>query len=223
MNAAAVALLVAAAVVGLVDWWAVAGAGSVLGRRVEAVAKPLTMALLVGVAVTAGSPDDGVRVALVVGAALGLSGDVALLGDSEPRFMAGLGAFALGHLAYAAAAVQVGFSAWALVGVAFMAALLAFRFVTRILPGARREGGPVLAGAVVFYGAVITLMVVTAWGIFATDSPAWLAGVGAMSFAVSDWVLGHTRFAGPLPGRRLAVMVPYHLGQALLVLGVALA
>ncbi|HWL43469.1 MAG TPA: lysoplasmalogenase [Ilumatobacter sp.] len=223
MDAVAVALLVAAAAAGFVNWWAVSGPGSVLQRRVESVAKPLTMTLLVGVAATAGSPGGGVRVALVVGAVLGLVGDVALLGDSEPRFMAGLGAFALGHLAYAAAALQVGWSAWALAGVAFMAVLLAVRFVTRILPGAKREGGSVLAGAVTFYGAVISVMVITAWAIFDTATPAWLAAVGAMSFAVSDWVLGHTKFAGPLPGGRLAVMVPYHLGQALLIVGVALA
>jgi hypothetical protein len=36
-------------------------------------------------------------------------------------------------------------------------------------------------------------------------------------------VVGHRKFAGPLPVGRLGVMVPYHLGQALLILGVALA
>lgn len=210
MDAVAVGLVGAAAVVGLVDWWAVAGER----RPIEAWAKPLTMALLVGVAATAGVPDTAVRVLLVVGAVLGLLGDIALLGDvTESRFMAGLGAFAVGHLCYAAAAVRVGITAWAFVGVAAMAVLLAFRFVTRIVPGARREGGPVLAAAVVFYGAVISAMVITAWG------AAWPAGVGAVLFAVSDWVLGHSRFAGPVPGGRLAVMVPYHTGQALLLLG----
>jgi uncharacterized membrane protein YhhN len=159
----------------------------------------------------------------VTGAVLGLVGDVALLGDSELRFMTGLGAFALGHLAYAVAAVQIDVTAWALVGAAFMAALLAFRFVSRIVPGARREGGGVLAGAVMFYGIVISLMVISAWGVFATDSPAWMAAVGAMLFAVSDWVLGHRTFAGPLRVGRLGVMVPYHAGQALLIVGVALA
>ena len=59
-------------------------------------------------------------------------------------------------------------------------------------------------------------MTLTAWG-----TGIVLAGVGATLFAVSDWVLGHRRFAGPLPGGRLAVMVPYHVGQALLIVGVA--
>jgi uncharacterized membrane protein YhhN len=223
VSAAVVGLLIAAGVAAVSNWWAVSEPATAHKHRVEQWAKPITMALLVAVAATAGSPDDGVRIALVIGAVLGLVGDVALLGDSEPRFMAGLGAFALGHLAYAVAAVQVDVTGWALVGAAFMVALLAFRFVSRILPGARREGGGVMAGAVVFYGVVISLMVIAAWGMFATASPAWLAAVGAMLFAISDWVLGHRKFAGPLPVGRLGVMVPYHLGQALLILGVALA
>ena len=211
----AAAFLIAAAVAALVDWWAVAR-----GRRaVELWAKPLTMALLVGVAASAGDPDGDVRAWLVAGAVLGLVGDIALLGDGEAAFMVGLGAFALGHLAYAIAAVLVGFdTAWALVGAAFMAVVLGFRFATRTVPGARRRGGPVLAGAVVFYACVITAMVVTAWG-----TTAVLAGLGAMAFAASDWVLGHERFVGPLPGGRTSVIVPYHVGQALLIVGLATA
>ena len=42
-----------------------------------------------------------------------------------------------------------------------------------------------------------------------------------MAFAASDWVLGHARFVGPVPGGRLSVMVPYHVGQALLIVGLA--
>lgn len=210
-----VVLLIAAAVAALADWWAVATGR----RRVEHVAKPLTMALLVGVAATAGDPGGDVRAWLVVGAVLGLAGDIALMGDGEIQFMVGLGAFAFGHLGYAVAAVLIGFDpAWALIGAAFMVVLLSVRFATRTVPGARRVGGRVLAGAVVFYACVITAMVVTAWG-----TTAALAGVGAMAFALSDWVLGHSRFVGPLPGGRLSVMVPYHVGQALLIVGLARA
>src|SRR4029079_14491111 len=98
-------------------------------RRVEHVAKPLTMALLVGVAATAGDPGSDVRVWLVVGAARGLVGDIALMGDGEVACMIGRGAFSLGHLAYAVSALYVVFDpAWALVGVAYIVALLSFRF-----------------------------------------------------------------------------------------------
>lgn len=199
----------------VVDWWAVASER----RDLERWLKPLTMALLVGVAATAGDPGGEVRAMLVIGAVFGLVGDVALLSESEAAFMLGLGAFAFGHLAYAAAAVLIEFDAgWAVVGLAFMLALLGFRFVTRIVPGARAAGGGVLAGAVVFYACVISAMVITAWG---TTSA--VAGIGAMAFAASDWVLGHGRFVGPIPGGRLSVMIPYHVGQALLLVGLATA
>jgi uncharacterized membrane protein YhhN len=208
-------LLVAAGVVALADWWAVQ-----TGRRdLERWLKPLTMALLVAVAATAGDLHGLARALLVIGALSGLVGDVALLGQGEQAFMAGLGAFAVGHLSYAGAAIAIEFQpAWVLPGVAFMLALLGFRFMSRTVPGARRAGGTVLAGAVVFYACVISTMVITAWA-----TTAWVAATGASLFALSDWVLGHQRFAGPLPGARLAVMVPYHVGQALLIVGLATA
>lgn len=215
MSSWATALLVAAALAAAVDWWAVHS-----GRRsVEIVAKPLAMALLVGVAATAGEPAGDVRAWLVSGALLGLVGDIALLSNAAVPFMTGLAAFALGHLAYTVAALSIGFDpVWALPGIAFMIALMAFRFVSRIVPGARVAGGAVLAGAVIFYGCVITAMVITAWG-----TGVVLAGVGAMLFAASDWVLGHQRFVDPLPVGRLGVIVPYHVGQALLIVGLATA
>lgn len=211
--APAVALLAIALLVGMLDWWAVATDR----LAVERFAKPATMAALIGVAALIGDPPGDVRAWLIAGAVLGLAGDVALLGDGEGRFMAGLAAFALGHVAYAVAALLTGGDwRWALPGVVFVAGLLGFRFAGRTLPGARAHGGPVLAGAVVVYAAVISAMVVTAWA-----TTVWAAALGAMLFAVSDWVLGYRRFVGPLRGGRLAVMVPYHVGQALLILGLA--
>jgi uncharacterized membrane protein YhhN len=199
--------------VAAVDWWAVQ-----FGRRdVERWAKPLTMMLLVGVAATWGEPAGDVRAWLVVGAVLGVVGDVALLDTGETAFLVGLSSFAVGHLAYAVAAISFGFDPlWMLPGLAVMAGLLGFRFLTRTVAGARRAGGAALAGAVVFYAAVISAMVLAAWG-----TGLVVAAVGATCFAVSDWVLGHRRFAGPLPGGRLAIMVPYHVGQALLIVGLA--
>jgi uncharacterized membrane protein YhhN len=209
----AAVVLLAAAVAAVVDWWAV----GTDRRTAEQFAKPATMLLLVAVAATWGDVAGDVRAWLVVGAVFGVGGDVALLGTGEAAFMAGLSSFAAGHLAYAVAASSLGVDvAWMAAGLLVMVALLGFRFVTRTVPGARRAGGGVLAGAVVFYAVVITVMVVTAWG-----TGLVLAASGATTFAVSDWVLGHRRFAGPLPGGRLAIMVPYHVGQALLIVGLA--
>ncbi|MEY2957458.1 MAG: hypothetical protein RLZZ01_26, partial [Actinomycetota bacterium] len=209
----AVVLLSAAGGVAAVDWWAVHGGR----RRVEYVAKPFAMLLLVGVAATWGDLDAAARTWLVVGAALGVVGDVALLRDGQQAFMAGLVSFALGHLAYATAAVTIGFDPGrAAVGLVASILLVSYRFVPRAIRGAALAGGPVLAGAVVAYAAVIGAMTTTAWG-----TGSLLAGVGAVAFACSDWVIGHQRFIGPFPGGRLAVMIPYHGGQALLVIGLA--
>lgn len=208
-------LLIPAVVVGAVDWWAVVTAR----KPVERWAKPLTMVPLIAIAATAGDLDAAARAFLVAGAVLGTVGDVALLEDGERRFIAGLSAFAAGHLAYVVSAVLIDVRpVWALPGLATMAVLLGFRFVSRTLPGARAEGGAALFGAVVFYGLVISAMVLSAWA-----TGAWVAGVGASLFAISDWVLGHRKFAGPLPGGRLAVMAPYHVGQTLLIIGLATA
>ncbi|MGH9270609.1 MAG: lysoplasmalogenase family protein, partial [Ilumatobacteraceae bacterium] len=38
----------------------------------------------------------------------------------------------------------------------------------------------------------------------------------------SDWTLGYDRFVRPVRHRDLLVMVPYHVGQALLIVGLAI-
>ena len=214
MTVVAVVAAVTAGLVAAVNWWALATGRS----RVEVVAKPTATALLVVVAATAGSPDGVVRVALVVAALCGLAGDIALLGDSESRFMAGLGAFSVGHASYVVAAFGVGVS-WgnALIAVPFMVVLFGWRFLPETVPGARRAGGTVLFVAVVAYALIISAMVVTA-----TATGSVVAALGAMLFAVSDWVLGYDRFVRPVRHRDLAVMVPYHVGQGMLIVGLAL-
>ena len=208
-----VALVVCFAVVAVANWAAVATAR----RALVIVTKPLATVLLVALAATAGSIDGGARAALVVAALFGLAGDVALLFEGEAAFMAGLGAFAVGHGAFVATAVLVGVSATtALLAVPFMTVLLGWRFLPETVPGARRAGGPVLMGAVLFYAVIISAMVLTA-----TGTGRWAAAIGAMSFAVSDWILGFDRFVRSLRCAPLAVMVTYHVGQLLLILGLA--
>lgn len=206
-------LLVTFGAAALTDWYAV----GTKQRRLEVVAKPATTAVIVALAATTGELAGDTRAALVIGAVLGLIGDVALLRDDEASFMAGLGAFALGHLAYVAAAVLIGVDTGAAaLAVPFLAVLLGFRFLTRAVPGAKQHGGSVLAGAVVFYACVISAMIVTAYGV-----RSWVAALGASLFAVSDWILGHERFVAPVRHGRVAVHVAYFVGQLLLVLGLA--
>ena len=211
MDAVTVVLVAAFAVFAIADWVAI-GQRHAARRRIT---KPAATCLLVGIAAVAGEMDGAARVALVVAVLLCLAGDVALLGDSDERFLVGLGAFALGHVAYVVTALLVGVS-WPRLAVAFpvLAALLGFQAVTRMLPGALRHGGPPMLGAVVAYSLIISAMVVTA-----TGTPSWLAFAGATLFAVSDSMIAYDRFVRPLRRADLPIMVTYHTGQLLLIAG----
>lgn len=195
----------------VLDWYAV-WRGS---RGLERLAKPLTMVALLAAAVSMGAADTGSGRWLLAGLLLGLVGDVALLGEGESRFMAGLSAFLVGHLAYAAAFLPAGPQtlALALPGLVLVVALVAV-VGRRVLVGAAAQGGPGLGVAVAAYMLVIGAMVVTAWG---TGRP--LVAAGASVFMVSDAVLAHARFVRPWQRASLLVMVTYHLGQVLIVLG----
>jgi uncharacterized membrane protein YhhN len=65
---------------------------------------------------------------------------------------------------------------------------------------------------------VIGAMVIVA---FDTGHP--LIAVGATVFAASDSILAVDRFVSPRPWAPVAVMVTYHLGQALIVAGLLAA
>lgn len=201
---------VATGVVAVVDWWAVAS-----GRRgVERWAKPAVMVALGSVALALGAADTATGRWVLAALALGLVGDVALLGDSEARFLAGLGAFLVGHLAWVAAFVAAGLESPVLGLVGCLVVVVALVLGRAIVPGAHRDGGVALAAPVVVYMGVIAAMAVTGWA-----TGRLLVGLGAGLFVVSDTVLGLGRFERERRHTGLVVMVTYHGGQMLLVAG----
>ncbi len=207
MNATAFLLLALAAVVAVADWLAVAGGH----RRAEYLFKPLTMVALVAVALELDPTSDAARGALVVGLVLSLVGDVLLMVPAD-LFVAGLAAFLGAHVAYVVALWLLGVGAGGLVvGLAVVAVATAV-LGRRIVAGARRSD-PALAVPVAAYVAVISAMVVSAFGV----ASVWAVG-GALLFYASDALLGWTRFVRDLRRGRLLVMITYHLGQAGLVL-----
>ncbi len=210
MPAAVVLAWCLAGVLALVDWWAV-----VRGQRsVERWAKPAVMLALAAVAVALGAPGSAVGWWVLAALGLGLVGDVLLLGDSPARFLGGLAAFLVGHLAWLAAFALSGLDAPARAWLGVAVVALALGAGHRIVPGAHREGGAALSAPVVVYMGVIAAMAVTGW---ATGSV--VVGLGASLFVVSDTLLGMGRFHRAHPWSRPAVMVTYHLAQALLVAG----
>ena len=214
MTTAASLWLLVAIGASVTDWVAV-GSGR---RRLEFVAKPAVMVALLGLAVTlvpGSSASDAARPWFVAALVFLLVGDVLLMLPRE-RFVGGLVAFLLAHLAYI-----VG-----LVGIVVAGVFVPFGVVlgvvvvgsTVLLLGwplvrAVRVELPGLVVPIVAYLVVISSMVVVAC---ATGRP--VAIFGALFFYASDAILAWDRFVTPMRWGRVVTHVTYHAGQALLVL-----
>lgn len=205
----ATVLLAAAAVVAVVDWVAVGWDR----RKVEYVAKPLTMVLLLGYAVALDPVVEASRWWFVAALVFSLAGDVFLMLPGN-RFVEGLASFLVGHLAYIAGLVAWGLDivpAW------FVLVAVLFAFIATIggaIVQAAGEQDRRLRIPVGLYITVITIMVLVAG---ATGH--WWFLAGALLFYVSDAMIGITRFVRDFAYSRVGVMVTYHLAQFLLVYG----
>jgi len=207
MDGTVIALLAATLVVAAIDWWAV----GTDRRRVEYVAKPLTMVVLIAAALALDPVDGTARTWFVVALVLSLAGDVFLM---LPRdlFVPGLASFLLGHVAYIVGLWILGTSRSGLAaGVAIIVVALPL-LGQRILQAVRAGDEPELTVPVSAYMLVISVMVISAG---ASGSAVALAG--AVSFYVSDALIAWTRFIQPLAWGRVAVMVTYHAAQIALV------
>jgi uncharacterized membrane protein YhhN len=208
VTTASTALLVATLLAASVDWWATWNQR----QQVRYVAKPATLVLLIAVALTLDPIDPAIRVAMVIGLGLSLAGDVFLM-LHEKWFVAGLGSFLLGHIAYVVGLQMAPTSlVWSLVGL-IVVGIAVVAVGRRIVVGVRRGEHPELVGPVIAYLVVISAMVVSAFG----TTAAW-AIVGASLFYASDATLAWNRFLEPRRFGPLAVIVTYHLGQVGLVL-----
>jgi uncharacterized membrane protein YhhN len=78
---------------------------------------------------------------------------------------------------------------------------------------ALRRQQPGLVVPVIAYLGVFVVMVASAGG-----TGSLVAVAGALLFLYSDAILAWNRFVKPLPYGRLVNIVPYHVGEALLVL-----
>jgi len=126
---------------------------------------------------------------VAAGLVLGAVGDVLLIPKDPRAFLAGLGSFLLGHVAYAAGFVARGV-AWDHAGMALLVMLVPLLLVGRwLLPNVK--GGmrvPVLA-----YMVVITVMVALAYGSTA-QLGGWPILVAAVAFFLSDLSVARDRF-----------------------------
>ena len=207
MTGVALVLLAATGVVAVADWAAVLKSA----RRVEYAAKPAVMIGLIAVALAVHPVSYAERAFFVIALALGLASDVFLMLPRD-MFVAGLVAALVEHLAYIA-----GFRARNLnVGLLAIATLIALASVAAFMPPiyrALRTSRPQLVAPVLAYVAVFVVMVASAGG-----SGSLVALAGALLFFYSDAILAWNRFVKPIPLGRIINIVPYHAGEALLVL-----
>ena len=204
------AAAIALALVTALDWAAVQRQWV----RVERVAKPVVIVVLTWLAVTMGATDHDVGRFLLAALGFSLVGDIFLLGKKTVDFTGGRVSFLVAHIAFVLAFLALGVEPrWALVGL-LVAVPLSLTAGRRIVRAATLEGGAALGSAVTAYLVVIVAMVTAASG---TALP--LVFLGAIAFLLSDTVLALDRFVGPRSNARMIVIVTYHLGQVLMVVG----
>jgi uncharacterized membrane protein YhhN len=206
-----VPLLVLAAVLAAGDWAAVQSRL----RHVEYLLKPATLAVLVAAAAVA---DLGDAKFWVIGALVfGLLGDVGLMlsnGRADPPFLAGLGAFLVGHVLYIVAFAQAGIHWLPLLAGLLVVAAVAGLALPAVLRGAARSAGRAFAAVVASYATLLSAMTVlgVGTGIIAT-------AIGAVLFLASDTLIARERFVRPVPHGSLLIIVTYHFAQFLILIG----
>ena len=149
---------------------------------------------------------------LVVGLVFSAIGDV-LLELGPQRFLWGVGAFFLAHLAYIAAFLKADRRPRLLA--ALPAVALGLLVFPRLLPGLEKQG--MLVPVAVYTLALCTMM----WRALArcgsgASAPLVAGAVGATAFALSDSLIALDRFAPEGAGFaevRIAILVLYWLGQ----------
>ena len=187
-------------------------------REMVYVFKPLTTGLILLLAAL--PPAEGetrYRLAIVLGLCLSLLGDVFLMLPGD-RFVAGLAAFLLAHLAYLAAftmMVPFGAEPAALLLYAAAAAAILILAWPRLGPRMRI---PVIAYAAVLGGMAGQALTVAS---LAPAPPATAAAFGAALFVLSDAALVVNRFVRPFRLSPLVVLGTYYTAQTLIAVSVA--
>jgi alkenylglycerophosphocholine/alkenylglycerophosphoethanolamine hydrolase len=221
-------ILIAVLAAAVTDWLAVARGW----KKIEYLAKPATMVILLGYLALAGGFGATPLICFGLGLFFSLTGDVFLMISfyrfSNRWFVPGLAAFLLAHVAYIIG-LNTPFGGaspvWA-IGIGIVLALTAARVLRRILAGVREKGLRRMVVPVLAYGMVITLMLLSAiLTLYRVDwkaSASGLVSLGAILFYFSDIILAWDKFVKPVKNGRVLNMAAYHLGQISLIAGVVI-
>ena len=149
-------------------------------------------------------------------------GDIFLLGQQYHTlfFVAGLASFLISHLMYAAYFYKSVNKTWnknpkVLVS-QFLMILLVIGFYRLMYPGLGDLSIPVL-----FYVSAIGLMGILAVNRYnkAINTSFWFVLMGALSFILSDCIIGYSKFVDPVPFASTLIMTFYCIAQYLILRG----
>lgn len=202
---------------------AVLACGAILGlyqpewRLLFYIGKPLATLAIIALALHVHTDEPRYRRSIVLGLCFGLLGDVLLMLHGEAAFMAGLGSFLLGHIAYLHAyrqreplfATRWPFALYAVLSAGVLAWLWSY------LPTDLRV--PVVVYVVVL-GAMAAQAATVWWR--RRDTATACAAIGGACFLASDAILAIDRFALPFIAAQASLLVLYWLAQTLIALSV---
>ena len=180
-------------------------------RYAYALAKAVAAAGFVWVGLAAGIPQDTASRFVIVGLVLSGVGDIALAFQAQLAFRLGTGAFALAHVAYAAAFVMRGVSIPWLVGAGTAVSVVSVSVWGWLRPHLP-HGMARLIGA---YVLVCSAMAALAWSSYGAGA-SMTAAVGATAFYVSDLAVARERFVSHSVNDKLWGLPLYYLGQTLI-------
>jgi uncharacterized membrane protein YhhN len=192
-------------------------------RLAGCLLKTFASSAFVALAAFAGAAETTFGQILFAGFILSFIGDVLLLWHAT--FLAGLGSFLLGHLAFATGAVTFLGKPGALAAAAptlavggllmAVAGTLAWRWLSPHLHGFMRR-------AVLAYLLTIASMVVLTIGAAAVGAPLLLPA-GAILFAISDLAVARERFVAQTIGNKVWGLPFYYGAQLLIALSIEAA
>lgn len=184
--------------------------------RAQRIFKSLAALGFIGLALYAGALDTLYGQIILSGLVVCALGDVLLLSrKSSQLFLAGMGAFALGHFAYLTAFMtqQTGVYSTGYLVVSMIGIGGAVGFYAWLKPKLPRG----MAIPVGIYTGIIILMVIRSFGL-PMNGPMIFAPIAAVLFAVSDMFVARDRFVAPSPKNAWAITPLYFGAQALFAL-----
>ncbi len=181
-----------------------------------AVAKLVASSAFVLLAISAGALTSGYGTVMLVGLVLSWFGDAFLIGTSRGWFLLGLVSFLLAHIAYVTAFVNLGVARRWIVSALLPVLAIAIGVLFWLQAYVPAE----LMWPVRLYTAVISLMVITAFGTLGAGATPLIV-TGACLFYLSDLSVAALRFTEPSLSTYVLGLPLYYSAQICLALSVA--